>query len=164
MEPNISSSKDTNNNNKSLVSQLKAYLWSLDFVEVLICLAGVLIPYYLIKTKLSTTQRPIPYQKLASSGDVVLNLTLNQPMADETFNGSWCPELHVTVTPIVSLSPLFFPLSFHITSYRSRFISRYCIGIFFTTTFLESIEISTRRKTCYPLCLYCHCGYYTHND
>lgn len=93
MEP-VSHSKDDDHtrskNTKNLFLQIKDYVWSLDFVEVLICLAGVLIPYFLVKTKLHTTQRPIPYQKLTSGNDVVINLTYNQPMADETFSGSYC--------------------------------------------------------------------------
>ena len=73
---------------KSLFIQLKAYVTSLEFLEVVICLGGVLIPYFLVKSKLTVNQRPIPYQQI-QTGDIILDLTFNQPMVKETVDGSY---------------------------------------------------------------------------
>ena len=76
-----------------MIKCLKAYIYSSDFIELILYIIGMTVPFALVFSSkaMPTNERPIPYQKLTTSSSIddipLLDLRLDQNFVSSTFSG-----------------------------------------------------------------------------
>jgi hypothetical protein len=81
-----------------------SYLKSADFIEIVCCVfCGAMIAALTEVPGIPLNMRPIPYQALENSGDVVLNLSLDQEFTGETVSSGLAVVIACVIPLIIQL-------------------------------------------------------------
>jgi hypothetical protein len=81
-----------------------SYLKSADFIENLCCVCGGVIIAVLTEVPgIPLNIRPIPYQALENSGDVVVNLSLDEEFSGETVSSALAIFIAFVIPIIIQL-------------------------------------------------------------
>lgn len=122
--------------------------WRTLAVSVIVFVLGQYLPKYILSLDDSFVSRPVPYQRLSSSGEIVLDMTLNYELVDPpTISGSF---LLLTCTWM----PLLLLLLCERTRRHTCTLSAFLVAIGSTEALTQIVKhfVKRRRPNFYALC------------